>query len=114
MSKANVSSSGSRILRVLKALRGHALNGVSNGELASALGESPANINRALNTLIEEDWPSNWITGVCPQVNSYKLPWRIAPRWRGRRTVLMKSTSVLWLAVAKELKWDAQNHNQLN
>ncbi len=28
MSKPNVSSSGSRILRVLKALRGHALNGV--------------------------------------------------------------------------------------
>ncbi len=54
MSKVNVSSSGTRILRVLKALRGHALNGVSNGELASALGESPANINRALNTLIEE------------------------------------------------------------
>lgn len=54
MSKANISSSGSRILRVLKALRGHALNGVSNGALASALGESPANINRALNTLIEE------------------------------------------------------------
>jgi DNA-binding IclR family transcriptional regulator len=53
MSKANVSSSGSRILRVLKALRGHAER-VSNGELASALGESPANINRALNTLIEE------------------------------------------------------------
>ena len=54
MSKVNISSSGTRILRVLKALRGHALNGVSNGELASALGESPANINRALNTLIEE------------------------------------------------------------
>lgn len=54
MSKPNTSSSGTRILRVLKALRGHALNGVSNGELASALGESPANINRALNTLIEE------------------------------------------------------------
>ncbi|EAA0946025.1 IclR family transcriptional regulator, partial [Escherichia coli] len=30
MSKTNVSSSGSRILRVLKALRGHALNGISN------------------------------------------------------------------------------------
>ncbi|MCN2362189.1 IclR family transcriptional regulator, partial [Escherichia coli] len=28
MSKTNVSSSGSRILRVLKALRGHALNGI--------------------------------------------------------------------------------------
>ena len=54
MSKANISSSGSRILRVLKALRGHTLNGVSNGELASALSESPAYINRALNTLIEE------------------------------------------------------------
>ncbi|EAS6529533.1 helix-turn-helix domain-containing protein [Salmonella enterica subsp. enterica serovar Montevideo] len=54
MSKANTSSSGTRILRVLKALRGHTLNGVSNGELALALGESPANINRALNTLIEE------------------------------------------------------------
>ncbi|EHZ8212009.1 helix-turn-helix domain-containing protein [Escherichia coli] len=54
MSKPNTSSSGTRILRVLKALRGHTLNGVSNGELASALGESPANINRALNTLIEE------------------------------------------------------------
>ena len=37
-----------------KALRGHALNGISNGELATALHESPANINRALNTLIEE------------------------------------------------------------
>ena len=44
MNKPNTSSSGIRILRVLKALRGHALNGVSNG----------ANINRALNTLIEE------------------------------------------------------------
>ena len=43
MNKPNTSSSGTRILRVLKALRGHALNGVSNGEL-----------NRALNTLIEE------------------------------------------------------------
>ena len=32
----------------------HALNGISNGELATALHESPANINRALNTLIEE------------------------------------------------------------
>ncbi|MGK3528992.1 helix-turn-helix domain-containing protein, partial [Escherichia coli] len=34
MSKTNVSSSGSRILRVLKALRGHALNGISNGGIS--------------------------------------------------------------------------------
>ena len=54
MNKPNTSSAGTRILRVLKALRGHALNGISNGELAAALHESPANINRALNTLIEE------------------------------------------------------------
>ncbi len=57
MSKTNVSSSGSRILRVLKALRrGHALNGISNGELATALHESPANINRALNTSLKKGW----------------------------------------------------------
>uniref|UniRef100_UPI0035C6947B helix-turn-helix domain-containing protein n=1 Tax=Serratia quinivorans TaxID=137545 RepID=UPI0035C6947B len=54
MSKLNVSSAGIRILRVLKALRGHTLTGVSNRELAAALNDSPANINRALNTLIEE------------------------------------------------------------
>ncbi|UUE72523.1 helix-turn-helix domain-containing protein [Pectobacterium aroidearum] len=54
MSKPQTSSSGARILRVLKALRGHTLNGVSNSDLAKALEESPANINRALNTLIEE------------------------------------------------------------
>lgn len=54
MNKPNTSSSGGRILRVLKALRGHTLNGVSNSDLAKSLGESPANINRALNTLIEE------------------------------------------------------------
>ena len=54
MRKVNISSSGSRILRVLKALLGHTLNGISNGELALALEDSPANINRALNTLIEE------------------------------------------------------------
>ncbi|RLM23639.1 IclR family transcriptional regulator [Brenneria alni] len=54
MNKPNTSSSGGRILRVLKALRGHTLNGVSNSDLAKSLNESPANINRALNTLIDE------------------------------------------------------------
>ena len=52
MSKPNTSSSGTRILRVLKALRGHALNGVSNGELASALGESPANTNPVFDAVV--------------------------------------------------------------
>lgn len=49
-----VSGSGIRVLRVLKALRGHTVTGLSNSELAQALGESPANINRCLNTLIAE------------------------------------------------------------
>ena len=54
MKTITTSTSGSRILRVMKALKGHSLTGLSNGELANALSESPANINRALNTLIEE------------------------------------------------------------
>lgn len=45
--------SGAKVLEVLKALRGHSLTGVSNGQLAKALGESPSRINRCLNTLIE-------------------------------------------------------------
>ena len=39
---------------MLKALKGYSLTGISNGELAKGLGESPANINRAINTLIAE------------------------------------------------------------
>jgi DNA-binding IclR family transcriptional regulator len=54
MNKVITSTSGGRILRVLKALKGASLTGRSNSELAKALDESPANINRALNTLIEE------------------------------------------------------------
>ncbi|KFK92748.1 MULTISPECIES: helix-turn-helix domain-containing protein [unclassified Serratia (in: enterobacteria)] len=50
----NASSSIKRALRVMKALKGHSLNGISNGELAKALNESPANITRALNTLVDE------------------------------------------------------------
>lgn len=51
---SNASSSIKRALRVMKALKGHSLSGVSNGELAEALHESPANISRTLNTLVEE------------------------------------------------------------
>ncbi len=52
--KSRTSSSSGRTLRVMKALRGHSLDGVSNGDLAKALGESPSAINRAMGTLIEE------------------------------------------------------------
>ncbi|PAU86308.1 IclR family transcriptional regulator [Pseudomonas sp. WN033] len=52
-----------RGLRVIKALRGKTLNGVSNGELAKALGESPATINRCLNTLVAEGFAMKLETG---------------------------------------------------
>ena len=50
-----MSSSTQRACRVLKALRGHSINGVSNVELSKQLNESPTNITRALQDLIAED-----------------------------------------------------------
>ncbi|MBL4838409.1 MAG: helix-turn-helix domain-containing protein [Kordiimonadaceae bacterium] len=50
------SNSGGRVLRVMAALQGRTLSGVSNGELAKALGESTATINRCCNTLIAEGY----------------------------------------------------------
>jgi len=54
VSTRRISNSGARVLRVMAALRGHSITGLSNGELAKALDESPATINRCLNTLISE------------------------------------------------------------
>lgn len=51
--KWRTSDSGAKVLEVLKALRGHSLTGLSNGQLAKALAESPSTINRCLNTLIQ-------------------------------------------------------------
>lgn len=51
--KGRTTDSGAKVLEVLKALRGHSLTGLSNGQLAKALGESPSTINRYLNTLIQ-------------------------------------------------------------
>lgn len=47
------SDSGAKVLKVLVALRGHSLTGLSNGQLAKSLGESPSTVNRCLNTLIQ-------------------------------------------------------------
>ncbi|WP_447888599.1 HTH domain-containing protein [Serratia fonticola] len=47
------SSSASRTLKVLIALKGHTMTGLSNGELAKALNVSPANISRDLATLVD-------------------------------------------------------------
>ncbi len=50
---SRISQSGLRTIRVLDALKGHTLHGMSNVDLAKTLDESPSNINRCLNTLIE-------------------------------------------------------------
>ena len=47
-------AAGGRILRVLKALKGHSLTGLSNSELARSVDDSPSNVTRALHTLIDE------------------------------------------------------------
>lgn len=54
MNKPSTSTSGARILRVLKLLRGHTLDGLSNKEISDGLRESPANISRALAVLVDE------------------------------------------------------------
>lgn len=47
-------SSSQRVLRVMKALKGHSLTGLSNGEIAATTGESAPNVTRALAVLVEE------------------------------------------------------------
>lgn len=49
-----VISASARVLRALKALKGHTITGLSNIELAQLTGDSPSNITRAMQTLIEE------------------------------------------------------------
>ncbi|MBU4380036.1 MAG: helix-turn-helix domain-containing protein, partial [Proteobacteria bacterium] len=62
MSKAT-STSARRVLRVLKILKGHSLRGLSNGDVAKALGESPVNVTRALQALAEEGMVTQLDTG---------------------------------------------------
>lgn len=62
-SSTRISGSGQKVLRVLKALRGHSVHGLSNGELAKALNENPATINRCCNTLIAEGLAMQLDTG---------------------------------------------------
>ena len=54
MTQVRTNASAIKVLRVYKALAGHTLHGISNGELATALKESPSTITRALHTLIAE------------------------------------------------------------
>ncbi|HAT1685148.1 TPA: helix-turn-helix domain-containing protein [Klebsiella oxytoca] len=58
-----VNSTLCRGLRILKALKGKSLHGLSNKELAKALGESEANISRAISSLIKEGMVQRLDTG---------------------------------------------------
>lgn len=52
-----------RGLRILKALKGKSLHGLSNRELAKTLGESEVNITRAMDDLIAEGMVQRLDTG---------------------------------------------------
>jgi DNA-binding IclR family transcriptional regulator len=54
--QTHASNSAMRALRVLTALRGHTLNGISNGELAKRCDAPPSAITRALAALIQEGY----------------------------------------------------------
>ncbi|CUI99645.1 MULTISPECIES: helix-turn-helix domain-containing protein [Achromobacter] len=63
MSKETINSA-QRVLRIMKALRGRRLNGISNQELAAMTGESPTNVTRALATLMAEDFAVKFDNGL--------------------------------------------------
>ena len=63
MTTKRTNDSALRVLRALRALRGHTLTGLSNAELAKALGESPANITRYMDTLIAVGFATRLDTG---------------------------------------------------
>ncbi|MDS7929602.1 helix-turn-helix domain-containing protein [Acinetobacter sp. V102_4] len=58
-----VNKSASKVLKVLKALRGHSLKGVTISDLAKKLEESPSQVYRYLQTLINEGLASQMDDG---------------------------------------------------
>ena len=56
-------SSGSRILRVLSALRTGGTQGLTNQEIAKGLDLTPGTVNRLLNTAIAENFAKRLDTG---------------------------------------------------
>lgn len=54
MTQVRINASAVKVLRVFKALRGHTIHGLSNGDLSAGLRESPSTVTRALHTLIAE------------------------------------------------------------
>jgi DNA-binding IclR family transcriptional regulator len=60
---AKTGTSARRVLAVLRTLKGHTLHGLSNGEIAKALGETPVNITRALDVLVDEGFATKLDSG---------------------------------------------------
>ncbi|MFW2003005.1 helix-turn-helix domain-containing protein [Acinetobacter ursingii] len=60
---STVKSAG-KVLRVIKALRGHSLSGVSIKELSESLGEPSSQVHRALQTLIDEGFAKQEPNGL--------------------------------------------------
>lgn len=52
-----------RALRVLEALKGNALEGLSNVEIAKRTGESEVNVSRTLKVLVAAGWVTRHDTG---------------------------------------------------
>jgi DNA-binding IclR family transcriptional regulator len=76
--------SAEKVLKVLKALRGHSLRGVTNQDLAKQLNESPAQIHRQLQTLIseglakqEEDGSFTLGTALCKSQKHMIQKWNV-------------------------------------
>lgn len=58
-----MSTSAIRTLKILKSLKGHTLNGLSNTEISHAINDTPSNTCRALDVLIKEGMVSKLETG---------------------------------------------------
>ncbi|MDO9758731.1 MarR family transcriptional regulator [Glaesserella parasuis] len=53
-----------RALRILKALKGRSLTGLTNKELAEAINDTPVNVSRALTLLEDEGFVQRLDTGA--------------------------------------------------
>lgn len=72
-------ASARRALRMLKALGGAAFTGVSNSDLATALGDTRSNVSRMLAVLVDEGFATRLDSGrYAPSVALLQLAHRHA------------------------------------
>ncbi|QLB15866.1 IclR family transcriptional regulator [Mannheimia granulomatis] len=71
-----------RALNIINVLKGHSINGLSNGEIAERLNDSPVNITRALAILVDEGFAQKLPTGrftlsvrVLQVAEAYRQEW---------------------------------------